>query len=96
MRNYRIPKEISSELKLSKNLYLFDLLFLISLALISMMLRVFIHPSLIILYYIFFGIIGVVSIIRPATNPEKRMYQVIIIALVRNRSSYCAIDREDD
>ncbi|MGG0419674.1 DUF5592 family protein, partial [Priestia aryabhattai] len=44
MGNYNIPKEISTELKINKSLYLFDLLFIIGLLMVTMMLRFFIHP----------------------------------------------------
>ncbi len=41
MANYNIPKEISTELKINKSLYLFDLLFIIGLLMVTMMLRFF-------------------------------------------------------
>ena len=37
MENYNIPKEISTELKINKSLYLFDLLFIIGLLMVTMM-----------------------------------------------------------
>ncbi|WP_233099860.1 hypothetical protein [Bacillus velezensis] len=36
-----------------------------------MLFQVFIHRSLTIPYYIFFAAIGVISIVRPSSNPEK-------------------------
>ncbi|MCP1451898.1 hypothetical protein J3D64_004995 [Priestia megaterium] len=58
MENYNIPKEISTELKINKSLYLFDLLFIIGLLMVTMMLHFFIHPTLHIPFYIFMGIFG--------------------------------------
>jgi len=39
MENYNMPKEISTELKVNKSLYLFDLLFIIGLLRVTMMLH---------------------------------------------------------
>jgi hypothetical protein len=96
MANYRIPKEIQTELKINKALYLFDLLFMVSLFMLAMVLGNLVHSSLRIPFYIFMGVIGVVSIIRPFTNPKKRMYQAVFIALSRKTDTYCAIDRPDE
>jgi hypothetical protein len=96
MANYRIPKEISTELKINKALYLFDLLFMVALLVLAMVLGNVVHDSLRIPFYIFMGIIGIVSIIRPFTNPKKRMYQAIFIAFSRKKDTYCAIDKPED
>ncbi|MGI8382593.1 DUF5592 family protein [Priestia megaterium] len=94
MANYTIPKEISTELKINKSLYLFDLLFIIGLLLFTMMLRYFIHPMLYIPFYVFMGIFGLIMILRPLTNPQKRMYEILLLTMVRKKSTYCAIDRD--
>ena len=86
MENYNIPKEISTELKINKSLYLFDLLFIIGLLMVTMMLRFFIHPTLQIPFYIFMGIFGLLMIVRPSTNPKKRMYEALLLTLVRKRA----------
>jgi Family of unknown function (DUF5592) len=96
LANYNIPKEISTELKINKSLYLFDLLFIIGLLMVTMMLRFFIHPTLQIPFYIFMGIFGVLMIVRPSTNPKKRMYEALLLTLVRKKSTYCAIDRDQE
>ncbi|MGE6619815.1 DUF5592 family protein [Bacillus mycoides] len=44
----------------------------------------------------FMLIVGVILIVRPNTNPQKRMFEVLFIALARKRSTYCAIDQEQD
>ncbi|EEM02090.1 hypothetical protein bpmyx0001_55990 [Bacillus pseudomycoides DSM 12442] len=41
-------------------------------------------------------IVGVLLIVRPNTNPQKRMFEVLFIMLARKRSTYCAIDQEQD
>nr|WP_280166104.1 DUF5592 family protein [Priestia aryabhattai]MDH3111015.1 DUF5592 family protein [Priestia aryabhattai]MDH3124589.1 DUF5592 family protein [Priestia aryabhattai] len=35
-------------------------------------------------------------IVRSSTNPKKRMYEVLLLTLVRKKSTYCAIDREQE
>lgn len=96
MANYRIPKEITTELKINKALYLFDLLFMVALLVVAMTLGNIVHSSLRLPFYFFMGIIGVISIIRPFTNPKKRMYQAIYIAFSRRKDTYCAIDEPVD
>lgn len=96
MANYRIPKEITTELKINKALYLFDLLFMVALLVLAMTLGNVVHSSLRIPFYIFMGIIGVILIIRPYTNPQKRMYQAIFIAFSRRKDTYCSIDVPDE
>lgn len=96
MANYRIPKEITTELKINKALYLFDLLFMVALLVLAMTLGNVVHSSLRIPFYIFMGIIGIVLIIRPYTNPKKRMYQAIFIAFSRRKDTYCSIDIPDE
>ncbi|MEH6986075.1 DUF5592 family protein, partial [Priestia megaterium] len=38
----------------------------------------------------------VLMIVRPSTNPNKRMYEALLLTLVRKKSTYCAIDREQE
>lgn len=96
MANYNIPKEIRTELKINKALFLFDLLFIIGLVVFTMTTKPLVHPMFQIPYYIFMLIVGVILIVRPNTNPQKRMFEALFIALARKRSTYCAIDREQD
>ncbi|OAH58671.1 MULTISPECIES: DUF5592 family protein [Bacillaceae] len=91
---YRIPKEIDSELKINKALFLFDLLFMIGMLILTMIFNNFIHPNLQIVYYIFMGLVTVSMICRPPTNPKKRMYEVLVITMFRKRGIYHAIDRD--
>ncbi|KMY52558.1 hypothetical protein AC623_20355 [Bacillus sp. FJAT-27231] len=96
MANYRIPKEISSELKINKVLFLFDLLFIIGLIVLTLIFNNFVHNDLRIAYYLFMAIVGIIMIWRPSTNPKKRMYEVLLITIMRKRNTYCAIDREQE
>lgn len=92
MTRYRIPNEISTELKINKMLYLFDLLFIISLIVFRQIVIPFVHSSLTWYFTIFLILFGLFMIIRPSTNPQKRMYQAVVFALVRKKDSYSSID----
>lgn len=96
MANYRIPKDISAELKINKALYLFDLLFIIGMIVVTMIFNVFVHESLKIPFYIFMGIVSLIMLWRPSTNPKKRMYEVLLITMMRKQSTYCAIDHDQE
>lgn len=94
MRTYRIPREVTTELKISKAIYLFDLLLIISLILIRFVTIGYVHSSLQIWYTVFLIGFGIFMIIRPATNPKKRMYHAMYYAFIRKKNTYCAIDYE--
>lgn len=91
---YRIPNEITTELKINKALYLFDLFLLIGLVIFRMIALPFIHDSLNFPFTIFLLIFGLFLIIRPASNPQKRMFQAIYYAVMRRRGTYSSIDYE--
>ncbi|EJR93972.1 DUF5592 family protein [Bacillus mycoides] len=94
MRSYRIPKEISTELRINKVLYLIDFFLLIGLLVVTMILRNFVHDSFQLPFVIFMAAIAIIMIWRPSTNPQKRMYEVLIITLLRRKGAYCAIDKD--
>ena len=96
MRSYRIPSEISTELKINKMLYLFDLIFIIGLIVFRMIALPFVHQSLTIPFTIFLIVFGLFMIIRPTTNPQKRMFHAILYSVVRKKDSYSAIDYEGE
>ena len=91
-RHYRIPREVSSELKITKGIYLYDLLLIISLILIRFMTIGMVHSKLQIFYTILLIAFGIFLVIRPKSNPNKRMYQAIYFAFIRKKDTYCAID----
>lgn len=94
MGNYRIPKNVTSELKINKALYLKDLMLLIGVLITTMMFQNIVHSSFRIAFYVFMIIVAGLLIIRPATNPKKRMYEAIFLALRRRKETYTAIDYE--
>lgn len=96
MANYRIPKSVSSELKLNKALYLTDLGVLITMLVLTIILNNVVHTSLTWFFYAFMALVAGILIIRPASNPKKRMYVAIYLSLRKRKETYCAIDYEVD
>jgi ABC-type iron transport system FetAB permease component len=92
MAHYRIPKHISSELKINKALYLTDLGLLVGLLLFTFVMSNIVHSSLTFLFYGFMAVVAGLMIIRPATNPKKRIYEAIYYAIRRRKDTYTAID----
>lgn len=92
MANYRIPKNVTSELKINKALYLTDLGILVGLLLFTFVLSNVVHSSFTWLFYGFMIIVAGLMIVRPATNPKKRMYEAIYLSLRRRKDTYTAID----
>src|SRR5699024_3992735 len=89
---YKIPNEVTTELKINKVLYLFDLLFIISIIVFRQITLPFIHSRFSIYYTIFLALFAVFMLIRPASNPKKRTYQTHIYIIVRKKDDYSAID----
>lgn len=95
MANYRIPREISSELKINKALYLTDLALLIVMLLITFMLSKIIYPPFTWFFYLFMAVVAGLLIIRPASNPKKRMYEAVYLSIIRRKDVYGSIDYEN-
>lgn len=92
MAMYRIPQNVSSELKINKALYLTDLGLLMGLLLFTFVMSNVVHSSLLLMFYVFMAIVAGLIIIRPATNPKKRIYEAIYFAIRRRKDTYTAID----
>lgn len=92
MAMYRIPQNVSSELKINKALYLTDLFLLMGLLLFTFVMSNIVHSSLILFFYVFMAMVAGLIIIRPATNPKKRIYEAIYFAIRRRKDTYTAID----
>lgn len=92
LRSYKIPTEVSAELRLNKFLYLTDLLILFGLFTLRMITINYIHSKLQLPFTFFLVIVGVILIIRPISNPKKRMFEAVLYALVRKRDTFTAVD----
>lgn len=89
---YTIPSEVSTELKINKALYLFDLFFLIGVLVFRMITIRFVHSDYTLYYTIFLSVFAIFMLIRPSTNPQKRMYQALLYSIVRKKDHYSSID----
>lgn len=85
---YVMPKEIVSEMKFTKSLYLFDIAFVSIALMIAWVLKPLVYAPLVIVYYMFVLIIAIVLVSKSMSNPKKRNYQSIHYAFKRNRKVY--------
>lgn len=92
LRSYKIPTEVTAEIKLNKFLYLTDALFLFGLFVLRTMTIDYVHSDLRWPFTIFLVVVGIVLIIRPGTNPQKRMFEAYMFGFARKRDTYSAID----
>ncbi|MFC7061671.1 DUF5592 family protein [Halobacillus seohaensis] len=93
--HYKVPSEIGSELKINRLFYLTDLLVVLILGGVGFTFRYVVHPSLVWYYAIFWVVLMVSWLIRPKTNPKLRMAKALMLAVSRNRITYCAMDTEE-
>ncbi|MPQ45256.1 DUF5592 family protein [Clostridium tarantellae] len=85
---YNIPKEITSEMKFSKNIYLFDLATICGAMTIAWLLSPLVYSSFRNIFYVFILIASIFMVNKSRVNPKKRNYQSIYYALIRNRNTY--------
>lgn len=90
-RQYRIPNEVTTELKINKMLYLYDLLFLVALIIVRLIALPFIPDALHLPFTFFLVAFGLFLVIRPTTNPEKRMIHVLYYVLMKKKDTYIAL-----
>lgn len=91
MDQFIIPKEISSEMKFNKFIYLFDLMFIIAFMAIAWMLSSLVYRKLIFIYYIFAFSGSLFCVLKNKYNPKKRNFQSIYFAIKRNRNVFMRI-----
>ncbi|WP_214818410.1 DUF5592 family protein [Exiguobacterium sp. s59] len=92
MRNYRIPNEVTTELKINKMLYLHDFLFLVGLIVLRLVTLPFIPSVLHIPFTVFLVVFGLFMVLRPTTNPQKRMVHALYYTLIKRKDTYLALD----
>lgn len=69
---------------------------LLALFMLRMLTIDYIHSSFRWLFTAFLIVVGITLIIRPTTNPKKRMFEAMSFALVAKRDAYVAIDYEQE
>lgn len=94
--HYKIPTEISSELKLNKWFYLSDVLVAIGMLVMSFVLHSIIHPSLTIPFVLFMAALFGLWLYRPKTNPKMRLVQAVFMMITRDRATYHAHDPHEE
>lgn len=90
-----IPEEVTSEIRLIKGLYLFDIIFIFAFYFIGDMFQGLIHP-LIQIPYMFFLVILSLYLTRPShENPGKRKYYSFLYKLQKNKEPQIFHFREE-
>ena len=89
---YSIPKEINSETKVFRSVYLLDLFFIIVSLIFTTMTAQLVNPKLSALYYIFSIVVTFFLLSKSKTNPGIRNYRAIYIMLRRTRKTYKSLD----
>lgn len=89
---YNIPKEINSETKVFRSVYLFDLFFIILSLIFTTMTAQLVSPKLSASYYVFSIFITFFLLSKSKTNPGIRNYRAIYLMFRRNRNTYRALD----
>lgn len=94
-RIHTMPEELKSPVKVGKNFYFFDLVFVVSWTMVFTVIgQSIVHPELNIAYMIWNGIVAII-LTRPAFgNPEKRIYYSCLFLLIKDRRVYHAISTE--
>ncbi|WP_338631279.1 DUF5592 family protein [Clostridium baratii] len=90
-----IPREFSTEIALTKKLYVLDILILLIAGLITYFLDFLVTPILIPFYYAFSAIVWTFLVVKSKSNKGKRNYEAIYYALMRNPCTYHRIDENE-
>ncbi len=89
---YIIPSEINTETKLTKNIYIIDMIFIVVSFFLTITFSAAVNPKVVIFYYVFSGILTLFLIMKSVSNPGMRNYKAIYLFLVRNRKVYQSLD----
>jgi predicted membrane chloride channel (bestrophin family) len=88
---YPIPKEINSEIKITRLFYLSDIIFMSVVVVISLMFSSYIHNSFSIPYFIFCFLVGLFLSFPVRSNAGKRRWESYLYWLLGDRKWYGAI-----
>lgn len=92
MSKYVIPNDIKTEMRMYKQIYMFDFIISVVMIGVTYVLGRFVEPSFKFPFYLFMTVVVITLLSRPRTNPKKRMYQAMILALNRSRQTYQSVD----
>lgn len=91
-----IPKEISSENKLWKSIYIKDFIAILGVLLFGWITSASIYKSFVFLYYVFLLSVTITLISKSSNNPNKRVWQSIYILFAKNNYTYHSLDHTLD
>lgn len=90
-----IPREFSTEISITKKLYVLDFIILIGAGLITYFFDFLVIPILVPFYYIFSLIVWTFLVLKSSTNKGKRNYEAVYYAIMRNLCTYHIIDEDE-
>lgn len=88
---YLVAKDIKSETKVSKNIYIYDFFFILIYMSVSLVLANLVHPSLKIVFFIYSLVMAVFLTAKSYYNKKRRNYESIMIMLRRDKESYTPV-----
>lgn len=91
---FTIPKEIASENKLWRFIYIKDFVAIIGTLFFAWLTGSSIHKNLVLFYYIFLLGICLTLISKSTKNPNKRVWQSVLILFMKSNRTYHSIDFE--
>ena len=88
---YLVAKDIKSETKVSKNIYIYDFYFILIYMSVSLVLANLVHPSLKIVFFIYSLGMAVFLTAKSYYNKKRRNYESVMIMLRRDKESYSPV-----
>lgn len=88
---YLVAKDIKSEMKVSKNIYIYDFFFILIYMSVSLVLANLVHPSLKIVFFIYSLGMAVFLTAKSYYNKKRRNYESVMIMLRRDKESYSPV-----
>lgn len=85
---YIIPKEISTEIKFSKSIYLKDFIISIVALMISVIFSPLVYQPLLVFYYIYVVVGTLILLSKSKANPKRRLYQSIYYSFKKDNKVY--------
>ncbi len=85
---YIVAKEIKSETKVYKNLYLFDLFFVVIYFAISLVIGTVVHEKMKFAFYVYSVFWALFLTAKSRTNRKRRNYESILLFLRRDKEIY--------
>lgn len=89
-----IPKEISSENKLWKSIYIKDFVAILCTLFFAWITSTSIYETFVLPYYVFLLSICIVLISKSNNNPNKRVWQSIYILFIKRNCTYHSLNHE--